>query len=134
MRNFTIEDFSGAGQYLVANRKEENKFVDTGFLSTIMYKVGYIINNDGLGNGEQLYCLISMSDGQTRYCYYPNFSNNHSDPNRFNKNYFQGNGQDKDGKQVFCDYLNNADLTEEYRFATQEEVVRVVMYQRSRWK
>ena len=39
------------------------------------------------------------------------------------------------GKKILCDYLNNPEFCQqEYRFATQEEVVRVVLYQRSRWK
>ena len=123
MRNFKEEDISGGGQYLIrldANQRaaiSENKtpFVkDTGYLSTIMYKVGYLHNPPAS-------CLIAMSDGWVRY------------------------GEIKEGKLIpwettskslgrtkLVNYLNNGD--EEYRFATQEEIVRVVMYQRGRWR
>lgn len=57
MRNFTEQDLEGAGQYLVLNRKPPNKFEDIGYLSTLMVKVGW-----GLDNG-QYYCLFDMSDG-----------------------------------------------------------------------
>ncbi len=41
--------------------------------------------------------------------------------------------QIENSKQDFCDWLNITSR-DEYRFATQEEVVRVVMYQKSRWR
>lgn len=60
MRNFTAKDFDGAGQYLV--RTTENYIKDTGFLSTIMYKVGYM---HGRRRKGQVTLLISMADGWT---------------------------------------------------------------------
>lgn len=139
MRNFTIEDFSGAGQYLVRNDKEPNKYVDAGFLSTIMKKVGYTIPNSRcLSNPPDqgnVYTLVDMSDGLTSLGYFdqrkdPEYKNN---PRRCNTHLWEW--VQFDGLQVLCDYLNNPDLClQEYRFATQEEVVRVVMYQKSRWK
>ena len=133
MRNFTIEDFSGAGQYLVRNDKPENKYTDTGFLSTIMKKVGYCIGQ-GPENGN-IMTLINMSDGKTSLGYFdqrkdPEYKKNPRTCNTHLWEWVQFNGD-----QVLCDYLNNPDLCQqEYRFATQEEVVRVVMYQKSRWR
>jgi len=130
MRNFTIEDFIGSGQYLV--REKENKFItDTGFLSTIMYKVGFDNNNLEIGTGGQITNLISMSDGWTR-CFY--FLNNEDGTTNFNKKVIWQNTEElgsHQGKQRLCDYLNNSELSQEMRFATQEEIVRVVMYQSS---
>ena len=82
MRNFTTEDFSGAGQYLIRMSSDEifcekeNKpfrgYSDAIHLSTILYKVGYIHNNFEIGSGEQLITLTAMSDGWTQFCHYPN--------------------------------------------------------------
>jgi hypothetical protein len=36
--------------------------------------------------------------------------------------------------QKLVDWLNNPELSQEHRFATQDEVVKVVMYQSSRWR
>lgn len=82
MRNFTVEDFSGAGQYLLRmggdelfcreNNKPFRGYSNVSNLSTIIYKVGYIQNNFEIGSGEQLITLIAMSDGWTQFCHYPN--------------------------------------------------------------
>lgn len=132
MKNFTIEDFSGAGQYLVKicpmqkKQQEDGKpfhLSDTGFLSTIMYKVGY---QHGHGpSNPSTSCLISMSDGWVSSGYFDKHSSE--------------NSQDWEflpwiTKQQLCDYFNNNPHGEEYRFATQEEVVRVIMYQKYRWR
>lgn len=122
MNSFKVEDFSGSGQYLV--RTDKKHVEDTGYLSTIMYKVGYMHNNNLVQHGEyNNYCLISMSDGWTRDGY---FEKNGSENTRdwTYKAYID--------KNVFVEYLNTRNET--YRFATQEEVVRVVMYQSSRWR
>lgn len=139
MRNFTIEDFSGAGQYLLRMSREEiyakenNKkfsgYSDVSYLSTIIRKVGYIINNEGIGDGEQIYTLTDMSDGLTKI---GNFTSKEPKSNNYEKIIWQGeNGA---GKQKLVDWLNNSELSQEHRFATQEEIVRVVLYQHSRWR
>lgn len=156
MRNFTPEDFEGGGQYLLRLGNEEifvrengkpfRGYSDAGYLSTITYKVGYMHNNFGIGNGNHITTLTSMSDGWTRFCHYPNskkaqeynLENKQIDFDEWEKTLWQ---DDKDengdvtisGRQKFCDYLNNPE-TQEMRFATQEEIVRVVMYQKSRWR
>jgi hypothetical protein len=148
MRNFTTEDFRGAGQYLVRMGPEElaarqagktYSIGNTGYLSTVMFKVGYHTNNAEIGNGEQLTCLIAMSDGHTSFYHYPNIrkatacraSGQAVDFVEWEKVFWQKQGEVL-GIQIFVDHLNTGE--EEYRFATQEEVVRVVMYQSSRWR
>lgn len=155
MRNFTPEDFEGAGQYLLRMGTEEisarengkpfRGYSDAGYLSTITYKVGYMHDILNIGNGNQLTTLTSMSDGWTRICHYPNAKKaqlykkegKELDFDEKEKTLWQsdedGNPNFLSGKQKFCDYLNNPD-TQEYRFATQEEIVRVVLYQKSRWR
>jgi len=53
--------------------KENNKpfsgYSDTSYLSTIIKKVGFIINNENIGDGEQIYTLTDMSDGMTTNCH-----------------------------------------------------------------
>lgn len=134
MRTFTPEDFSGCGQYIVrvdAKQREQMKngkaphLCDPGYLSTIMYKVGYSHGNGFIHRPEDgnIIMKVSMADGHTSNGYFN--QNGSTDPS--NWTFVQWNG-----KQDFCDYLNHPDK-EEYRMATQEEVVRVVLYQRSRW-
>lgn len=145
MRQFTIEDFSGAGQYLIRMspreihcRKTDNDdkfygYTDTGYLSTIMYKVCYLINNYDIGNGENIYGLCAMSDGMLKIS---NYTIKEPKENNYEKNIWQKDGDhDPDGgKRKLVEWLNNEELSPEYRFATQEEVVRVAMYQKSRWR
>ena len=141
MRNFTAEDFAGYGQYLVrmgASELDVQKtgkvfqgYSNTGYLSTIMYKVGYHTNNLEIGNGEQLVCLVSMSDGYVDFYHYPNAGRGIRGADEWEKVIWQATGE-KTGWQVLADFLTTG--TEEFRFATQEELVRVVMYQSSRWK
>lgn len=155
MRNFTPEDFEGGGQYLLRMSPEEifareknetfRGYSNTGYLTTITYKVGYMHNNFNLGNGNQLTTLTSMSDGWTRVCHYPNSKKAElykkegkaMDFDEWEKTFWQNdedeNPEQLSGKQKFCDYLNNPE-NQEFRFATQEEIVRVVMYQKSRWR
>jgi len=136
MRNFTTEDFSGSGQYLVRNDKERNTYCDAGFLSTIMKKVGYCLGQGTVGGVQEnnVVTLVDMSDGKTSLGYV----DTRKDPDH-GKNPMTCHTEtwvwvQFDNKQVLCDYLNNPDLSQEYRFASQEEVVRVVMYQSSRWR
>lgn len=122
MNNFKVEDFSGAGQYLV--RTSDKHVYDTGFLSTVMYKIGYQHNKNLIQHGEYSnYCIIAMSDGWTR------------------DGYFEKNGSEDTKDWTYKAFVDKATLTqylneceESYRFATQEEVVRVVMCQSSRWR
>ena len=139
MRNFTKEDFSGSGQYLLRMspdeiyKRENNKpfsgYSDTGYLSTIVKKVGWIINNEGVGNGEQIFTLTDMSDGMTQI---GNYTSKKPDSNNWEKVIWQG--KDGEGKQLLCDWLNNPELSQEHRFATQEEIVRIVLSQNHRWR
>ena len=143
MRNFKIEDFSGAGQYLLRMSPDEiykknnnQKFCgysDSSFLSTIVKKVGWITNNYDIGNGEQIYTLTDMSDGMTIL---GNYSSKTPESNNWEKIIWQAdNFDDRDGgKRKLVEWLNNPELSQEHRFATQEEIVRVVMYQSSRWR
>lgn len=151
MRNFTVEDFSGAGQYLIRMTKEEiycrenNKpfivYPRWINLSTIMYKVGYINNNFKIGNGEQLITLTSMSDGHTVFNHYPNREKAEQyrkegkeiDFDEWEKCIWQNDDHEiKNGWQKFVDYLNFH--SQEMRFATQEEIVLCVLKQTSRWR
>ena len=139
MRNFKHEDFNGSGQYLLQLSpkeifaKENNKpftgYSNTFYLSTIIRKVGYIINNEDIGNGEQIYTLTDMSDGLTMI---GNYTSKEPKTNNWEKILWQG--ESHLGKQLLCNWLNNSELSQEHRFATQEEIVRVVLYQSSRWR
>jgi hypothetical protein len=135
MRNFTTEDFSGSGQYLVRCDKEPGKYVDAGFLSTVMKKVGYC-HGKGLANEPEkgnVSTLVDMSDGMTALGYFDTTADKEYGNGPVNTHMWKW--VQFDNTQVLCDYLNNPDLCkQEYRFATQEEVVRVVMYQKSRWR
>tara|TARA_R110000850_G_scaffold34024_2_gene92258 strand:- start:2935 stop:3348 length:414 start_codon:yes stop_codon:yes gene_type:complete len=135
MRDFKPEDFDGSGQYIIRNDKAPDYFTDAGFMSTVMYKVGYMHGNRVSSFGHAI-VKISMADGWTTMGY-------------FNKNGFTENPQQPDkwtwvpwtstfeensivAKQKFCDYLNNPELSQEYRFATHEELMRVCLYQKRR--
>lgn len=127
MRDFKVEDFHGCGQYLV--RTQSDYIKDTGFLTTIMYKVGYI-NVHNILNVNDSICLISMSDGWVQLGYFDKIDNKNS---RFIAWSNEKREKIDIAKQKLCDYLNNSELCKnEYRFATQEEIVRVVMSQKSR--
>ena len=151
MRNFATEDFSGAGQYLIRMNpsevycRENNKpfygYDNSTNLSTIMYKVGYIHNNFEIGSGHQLITLTSMSDGWTQFNHYPNYGKAQEckkqgieiDFDEWEKVFWQNDSDEvKNGWQKFVDYLNHH--SQEMRFATQEEVVRCVLKQTSRWR
>jgi len=147
MRNFTTEDFAGAGQYLIRVKDGETdlrkgSYMDAGYMSTIMRKVGWITPNSRLfvdspkeGN---VYTLTDMSDGMTKCGYF----DDREDPTRNDSpRTFTSESTECwkwvqfNGTQSLVDYLNNPDLCkQEVRFATQEEVVRVVLYQKARWR
>ena len=151
MRNFKVEDFSGAGHYLIkmtpqeladkADGKPFKGYSTNINLSCMMYKVGYITNNFEIGSGEQLIVLTAMSDGWTVFNHYPNKRKEEEykkegkeiDFDVWEKVIWQNDSQDeKNGWQKFVDYLNY--YSQEMRFATQEEVVRCVLAQTSRWR
>lgn len=131
MRNFTIQDFDGSGQYLVRQDGEPKPVLDTGYLSTIMYKVGYY---NGHKKTKQRVCLISMSDGWIRDSHFSKDKNNPKDVSKWEEIFWEsGKYHNKTGKQIFIEHINDTN-TQELRFASQEEVVRVVLYQRWRWR
>ncbi len=139
MRNFTTEDFNGSGQYIIRADKEAGQYVEPGFMSTILYKVGYCLGQGCINPPDEgnITTLVSMSDGMTKLGYF----NTLNDPNwQPDMNPKGPANTDKwiwvpfNSKQIFCNYLNNSDFSQEYRFATQEEVVKVIEYQKSRCK
>ena len=135
---FKPEDFNGAGHYIVKENinKESTPFIsDSGYLSTIMKKVGW-----NRGNRREsfitsnIYCLVDMSDGLITEGYFSNTGNiingSYETPSeKWIWNEFSGENN-YEGKQKLCEYLNNNTHGDTFRFATNEEVVRVVMYQR----
>jgi hypothetical protein len=135
---FTPKDFEGAGQYIVRehnNKKHSPHFTDTGYLSTVMMKIGYraAVREKELSNR---YILIDMSDGLTTEGYYTNtgeFTNGrHLNPSeQWIWNPFAGKTS-YEAKQKLCDYLNNNPYSKTFRFATNEELIRVAAHQR--WK
>lgn len=136
---FTPEDFDGAGQYIVRETKNKIKsphFLDTGFLSTVMKKVGYI-NYVGLASkSSNLYCLIDMSDGLTYTGYYitkDKEGNKIEDSSKWKRINFEGDTS-YEAKSKLCEYLNNNPHGETYRFATNEELIRVAAHQKWRTK
>jgi len=133
---FTPEDFDGVGQYIL--REPPSKLntlyvADTGYLSTIMMKVGYSNNTRRKNAKSNIYCLIYMSDGLVKEGYFTNTkteSGESIDSEKWIWNEFSGdNGFE--AKTRLCEYLNNNPYKETYRFATNEEVVRVIMHQRN---
>lgn len=114
--NFVVNDFEGSGQYIV--RSKDRAILNTGYLSTILYKVGYIHLRE-----KAIVTKISMSDGLTQTGYY------------IENEFIEFSDTTLNGaKQKFVDYLNNNPYADTYRFATNEELLRVVNYQRWRTK
>lgn len=111
-QDFELKDFEASGQYLV--RSDSTQIEDDGYLSTIMYKVGYIHNVGGSRN--QHYCLISMSDGWVS-----------------NGEYSGDSFIPYDSKESFVRMINEREASQKLRMATKEEVLRVVNYQKNRW-
>lgn len=124
MRNFKPEDFDGSGQYLIRNDGEPNTLKDSGYMSTITYKVGYSHGHGFTSKPDKgnIVLLVSMADGWTQSGYFDKHGK--EDPEFWT--FSQWNS-----KQDFCNWLNTKD--QEMRFATQEEIVRVVLYQKGRW-
>ena len=131
MRDFKPEDFDGCGQYLIRNDKGPDQYSNASFMCTIMYKIGWLTNNLNIGNGEQILAKIAMSDGMLQISNYvdsePTASRN------WEKVIWQHISMEKrDGTQKFCNWLNNEALSQEYRLATHEELMRVMLNQTSR--
>lgn len=117
---FTEKTLEGAGQYLV--RTDRQTIEDDGYLSTILWKVGYTVG--GKRKTYNRYCIISMSDGWVLNGWYDkNGSKNAKDWifKAFNT------------IQDLVEYLNNNPYDNKWRMATKDEVLRVINYQKSRW-
>lgn len=126
---FSKGDFSGAGHYIVrepTTKINRPEIWDSGYLSTIMYKIGWNNRPDI----EEKYCLIAMSDGMVTHGYYSNTTNKDGESKPVDEwiwNPFIS-------LEMLCDYLNNNPYKSTFRFATQEEVVRVILTQKNRYK
>ncbi len=142
MRNFTIKDISGGGQYLVAiTPVQEAQIIngetphvrDTGFLSTIMFKIGYIHANTEFEDNRT--CLTAMSDGWTRMGHLITDDKDGNSLATKDWIFVPWDNSVKNNTKPFIEFLNNdTHCTREMRFATEEEVVRVIMYQKHRWR
>lgn len=135
---FKPEDFEGAGQYIVRELrdKETNDFIsDTGGLSTLMKKVGYS-NSVRHAGKKSNYLLIDMSDGLVVEGYFTNTeteSGERIETDKWIWNEFSGDTS-FEAKSRLCEYLNNNPHKETFRFATNEELIRVAAYQKWRTK
>jgi hypothetical protein len=136
MRNFKLKDIEGAGHYLVRqDKKEDGSNVEhisrTGYLTTIMYKIGYMHGSKTEG---QVTCLISMADGWTQDSHYVKDPEDPKNASNWEEVKWVSDrlGTKQKGRDLFLDHLNKGET--EYRFATREEVVRCVMHQHWRVK
>lgn len=128
MRNFTPKHFLGSGGCLIRMSKtelnciKENKDFDgeskTSTLYCSLVKVGYCYSD----TANFRVCLIDMSDGHV--------VTGNVDEN-YKKTLWESRINGAEAKQLLCDYLNDEN-THEHRFATQEEVMRVILYQTAR--
>lgn len=120
MRNFKEDDFDGAGQYIIRTSKGPNEVKSGGFLATTAFKIGYTHDSSF---GSNVYTLISMTDGWTR----DSFKDE-------NGNWVKFAGDDnQSAKQKLVHYLNSPELCpQEYRHATFDEMVRVILHTKSR--
>jgi hypothetical protein len=132
---FKPEDFDGAGQYIVRetiNKENYPHIMDTEYLSTVMMKVGYNLGTRRSDRQNNMYCLVDMSDGLVREGYFTNTKTDEGkaiDTEKWIWNPFAGT-TGYEAKTRLCEYLNDNPHGETYRFATNEEVVRVIMCQR----
>jgi hypothetical protein len=116
MRDFKVKDFDGGGQYLVCTTKDY--IGDSAALSTLTYKVGYQYRG---ARGKPALYLISMADGWIQDGY--------KDGDDWV--YFEGDNM-KEADKALVKYLNGK--SQEFRFATQDEIIRVVRCQVTRWR
>lgn len=130
MRNFKIEDFEGAGQYLVRTNyspKEIKSHDNPGFLSTVTYKVGYEYRGK---RGVHTTYLISMADGLIFDGYKYKDKWVYWEPSKKERK-----SSTEAGYRKLVKYLNDPKLcTQEMRFATQDEIIAVVNCQTHRWR
>src|SRR5687768_10153887 len=108
---FTPEDFKGSGQYLVRegrNKELREDVSDTGYLSTVMFKVGYIHGGRDLKR-DNLSCLISMSDGMIKTGYFITVDENGKQiEDSVNWKWVSFTETTVEGaKSMLCEYLNN---------------------------
>jgi hypothetical protein len=122
-----------AGDYIVKESKRlENKgeFIsNTGYLGTMLQKVGWTQQVRREGRTGNQYILIDMSDGLITEGYFTNSDN--EDHSKWIWNTFDAE-KAAESKQKICDYLNNNPYGETYRYATHEEIVRVALHQAHR--
>jgi len=114
---FEEKDFSGSGQYLVNNLTLHIQ--DDGYLSTVLYKVGYISGLKDHPDDEtynQKWCIISMSDGLIMFhCHlFPSKLDLITYLNKENSSSFSGVGRNG------------------WRMATNSELTRTAAYQKHR--
>jgi len=136
---FTPEDLEGAGQYIIKetiNKENSPHILDTGYLSTIMKKVGWVqkIRED---RKDYSYILIDMSDGLITEGYFTGTTNEDgSHNNKHNEWVWNDFSADTSyqSKLNLCEYLNNSPYKETFRFATNEELIRVAAHQKWRTK
>ena len=141
MRNFKVQDFEGSGQYLVRMGEDEIKKRKKGlipgvesdsYLCTITYKVGYITNNYKIGGTRgQITCLTAMSDGHVTLGHYITKRKDGTNIGIADwKKILWVTDENSSNKQKFVDHLNDTDVNgaQEMRFATKEEIIRVVSY------
>lgn len=134
---FTPKDFEGAGQYIVRegiNKVNYPYIMDTGYLSTVLMKIGWTHGTRREHTHSNIYCLIDMSDGMVKEGYFTNTKTETGesiDSEQWIWNTFSGT-TNHEAKTRLCEYLNNNPYGETYRMATNEEVIRVVAYQKHR--
>lgn len=133
---FTPEDLN-AGDYIVRehiNKLNHPHFVDAGYLSTMMMKVGWGHASDR----EEIitpYYLVDMSDGMVVAGFFSGITKRENGSLNFDNkvwNPFEAE-KGRDAKQKLCDYLNENPHGNTFRRATQEEVIRVILYQKHRF-
>lgn len=82
---FYAEDFDGSGQYVILNREDHYK--DTGYMTTLMFKICYGLDNSIL--------LVAMTDGMVM-------------------RQFKSSERLKENKQELCQYLNEENYRPAY--------------------
>jgi hypothetical protein len=136
MRNFKIEDFEKPGKYLLRMSSEEiyaqennesfSGYPDSDDLSKRIVKVGWIPGDYNVGNGELIYALINMSDGKIITSNYVIQHPELSEYHHIKQKWIGNNGK---AQQYLCKWLNDTSLSKEYRFATQKEIIKMIIQQ-----
>ena len=133
---FNPEELHG-GDYLVKeghNKLKSPHFSDSGYLSTVMVKVGWTHLPPGSpGYPESQVCLIDMSDGLVKLGFFISKDAEGKALPHEQWKYVQFCAEKNiEAKAILCDYLNNNIHGETYRKATHEEVMRVILHQKWR--